>query len=59
MKAFIAILAKVRPIETLRNLIAFTTPWDFEKESLLYESANDPRTANDAQIGPQMIPDRK
>ena len=25
----------------------------------LYESANDPRTANDPQIGPQMISDRK
>ena len=25
----------------------------------LYGCANDPRTANDPQIGPQMIPDRK
>ena len=33
MKALIAILTKVRPIEALSNLIVFTKPKDFEKES--------------------------
>ena len=33
MKALIAILAKVRSIEALSNLIVFTKPRDFEKES--------------------------
>ena len=33
MKALITILATVWPIEALSNLIVFTKPWDFEKES--------------------------
>ena len=32
---------------------------DKQDSAELYESANDPRTANDPQIGPQMILDRK
>ena len=31
MKALMAILATVRPIEALSKLIVFTKPWDFEK----------------------------
>lgn len=31
MKALIAILATVQPIEALHNLIVFTKPWDFDR----------------------------
>ena len=33
MKTLIAILATVKPIDALSNLIVFTKSWDFEKES--------------------------
>ena len=29
------------------------------RQEVLYSAANDPQTANDPQIGPQMIPNRK
>ena len=33
MKALIAILLTVRPIEALSDLIVFNEPWEFQKES--------------------------